>query len=125
MSAVALSADITQALRELEEAFPGQVTVVSDDANGAIVRIEGVELSSRWTPQRGDLWFLIPFHYPDAAIYPYYVTGAAGTGLQALQPASWRGMPATQVSLRHNGWNPQVDTALGSVRQALAWLRSQ
>lgn len=125
MSAVALSADITQALRELEEAFPGRVTVVSDDANGAIVGIEGIELSSRWAPPHGDLWFLIPFHYPDAAIYPYYVTGAVGTGLQALQPASWRGMPATQVSLRHNGWNPQVDTALGSVRQALAWLRSQ
>lgn len=115
--------EIARALQEIEQTFPGQVNV-EPDAAGAIVRIVGIELSAQWAPAKGDLWFLIPFHYPDAAIYPYYVTGAARSEyVVALQPVEWRGLTATQVSLRHNGWNPTVDTALGSIRQTAAWLR--
>jgi hypothetical protein len=126
VTAGARTPEVTSALGELEHAFPRQVTVEAEDASGAIVRITGVELGSRWSPPTGDLWFLIPYHYPDAAIYPYYVTGATPTGgfLPALQAIQWRGMAATQVSLRHNGWAPAVDSALGSVRQTLAWLRT-
>jgi hypothetical protein len=126
VTAAVRSPEVARALEELEHAFPRQVTVEAEDASGAIVRITGVELGSCWSPSTGDLWFLIPFHYPDAAIYPYYVTGATPTGgyPPALQTVQWRGMAATQVSLRHNGWNPSVDTALGSVRQALAWLQT-
>ncbi len=118
--------ELAHALGELERAFPRRVAVVADDEQGAVVRISDVELSPRWSEPKGDVWFLLPFHYPDAAIYPYYVTGAtpAGGQVPALQAVSWRGMPATQVSLRHNCWNPNVDTALGSVRQTLAWLRT-
>jgi hypothetical protein len=118
--------ELNRAIKELEEALPDGVTVMAEDASGAVVRISRVELSARWSGPAGELWFLIPFHYPDAAIYPYYVVGATPTGgyVQALQPVQWRGMAATQVSLRHNSWNPTVDTALGSVRQTLAWLRS-
>lgn len=125
MTTAARSQELTRALDELEEVFPGRVAVIAEDVNGAVVRIVGVELSARWAAPTGELWFLIPFHYPDAAIYPYYVTGATPSGgnVQALQQVNWRGMAATQVSLRHNGWNPNVDTALGSVRQTLAWLR--
>ena len=125
MTIAVRSPELTRALEELERAFPGRVTVVAEDANGAIIRIADVELSARWSTPTGDLWFLIPFHYPDAAIYPYHVTGATPSGgqLQALQSVNWRGMNATQVSLRHNCWNPNLDTALGSVRQTLAWLR--
>jgi hypothetical protein len=126
VTAAVRSPEITRVLEELEHAFPRQVMVQAEDTSGAIVHIAGVELGSCWSPSTGDLWFLIPFHYPDAAIYPYYVTGATPTGSYppALQTVQWRGMAATQVSLRHNGWNPSVDTALGSVRQTLAWLRT-
>jgi hypothetical protein len=127
MTAAATSTDVGHAIEELEEAFAGRVTVVSTDSCGAIVRISQTELGQRWSHPHGDLWFLIPYHYPDAAIYPYYVTGASPTGgiIGGLQPVDWRGMPATQVSLRHNGWNPNVDTAVGSVLQTQAWLRTQ
>jgi hypothetical protein len=120
------SSEITRALDELEHAFPGRAMIETEDANGTIVRIANVELSSRWSSPAGDLWFLIPFHYPDSAIYPYYVTGSIPTGgyLTALQPVQWRGVAAAQVSLRHNRWNPNVDTALGSVRQTVSWLQS-
>lgn len=125
MTTAARSPELTRALDELAQAFPGRVEVMVEDASGAVLRIVDVELSARWSAPAGELWFLIPFHYPDAAIYPYYVTGATpgGGNLPALQQVNWRGMPATQVSLRHNRWNPNVDTALGSVRQTLAWLR--
>jgi hypothetical protein len=118
--------ELSRALDELQRAFPGRVSVAAEEPNGAVIKIEDVELSERWSASTGHLWFLIPFHYPDAPIYPYYVTDATPNGgfVQALQPVSWRGMPATQVSLRHNSWSPTVDTALGSVRQAIAWLCS-
>ncbi len=125
MSAIARPRDITRAIGDLEDVFSGQLVIEADDGSGMIVRLLGVELGPRWSPGKGDLWFLLPFHYPDAAIYPYYVTGAIPTEyISGLQPVQWRAMDATQVSLRHNDWNPKVDTALGSVRQTLAWLRS-
>jgi hypothetical protein len=127
MTAVALSPDVNRAIAELEEAFSDRVTVVAHEGAGAVVRISKCELSARWSPRQGDLWFLIPYHYPDAAIYPYYLTGATPTGgiIGGLQPVGWRGMAATQVSLRHTSWNPNLDTALGSVLQTQAWLRTQ
>lgn len=127
MTAVALSPEISRAITELEEAFPGRVTVITTDPSGAIVQISQTELSARWSQPHGDLSFLIPYHYPDAAIYPYYVIGATLTGgiIEGLQPVEWRGVPATQVSLRHNGWNPNLDTAVGSVLQTQSWLRAR
>lgn len=43
---------------------------------GPIVTITSVALSERWQPRSGSLSSLIPYHYPDAAIYPFYVIGA-------------------------------------------------
>ncbi len=118
--------EIARATEELEEAFPGRVASDSRDESGAIIRIRDVPLSSRWTPQCGELWFLLPFHYPDAPIYPSYLTAATPTGglVQALQPVTWREMSVIQVSLRHNAWDPSTDNAVGYALQAMAWLRA-
>lgn len=125
MSQVSLPTEPAKAVAELEAEFPGRVSVEHNDA-GAIVSIEGVELGSSWSPDLARLSFLLPFHYPDCAIYPYYVTGALPQiADQALRQISWRGAPAIQVSLRHNHWNPAHDTALGSVLLTLARLRRQ
>lgn len=127
MNSAVSSPELSRSIEELVEAFGSRVEVVEQDSSGAVVRLVGVQLSARWSPQTGDLWFLIPYHYPDAAIYPYYVTGAQlpGGAIGGLQQVEWRGRPAIQVSLRHNGWNPAVDTALGSVLQTQEWLRAQ
>ncbi len=92
-----------------------------------MVCLANTELGARWTPHRGQLWFLVPYHYPDAAIYPYYVVEAIPSGgmIDGLQKVEWHGMAATQVSLRHNAWNPAVDSAVGAVLQTQAWLRTQ
>lgn len=127
MTALALPADVARAVDELERAFSVRVSVTCEDGTGAIVCLADIELGERWTPRRGALWFLIPFHYPDAAIYPYYVVGATPTGgvIGGLQQVGWRGMDAIQVSLRHTAWNPAVDNAVGSVLQTQAWLRNR
>lgn len=123
MSAATVPAEIASAVAELQAAFPDRVQTY-EDAAGLIVAINGVALSERWTPRTGTLWFLIPYHYPDAAIYPFYVTGARPTGgmINGLQDVPWRNEPAIQVSLRHRAWSPKLDTALGSALQAKAWL---
>lgn len=123
MSVATLPAELARAVTELEAALLGRVQVY-EDQSGAVVAITGVTLSERWSPRIGTLWFLIPYHYPDAAIYPFYVSGAQPTGgmIGGLQQVQWRGEAAIQVSLRHNAWNPKLDTALGSALQAQAWL---
>jgi hypothetical protein len=119
------TAEVTAAVAELTDALPGRVSTHPDPA-GLLVEVTGVTLSDRWTPRTGTLWFLSPYHYPDAAIYPYYITDATPTGgiINGLQPVPWRDGHATQVSLRHHRWNPMLDTALGCVLQAQAWLNS-
>jgi hypothetical protein len=123
VSVATMPAEIAGAVAELQAAFPDRVQVHEDPA-GTIVAITGVTLSERWSPRTGTLWFLIPYHYPDAAIYPFYLTGARPTGgiIGGLQEVPWRGEAAVQVSLRHRAWNPKLDTALGSALQAQAWL---
>lgn len=123
MSVATLPAELARAVTELEAALSGRVQVY-EDQSGAVVAITGVTLSERWSPRIGTLWFLIPYHYPDAAIYPFYVSGAQPTGgmIGGLQQVQWRGEAAIQVSLRHKSWNPKLDTALGSALQAQAWL---
>jgi hypothetical protein len=118
-----MPAEIACAVAELHATFPDRVQI-HEDLAGTIVAIIGVTLSERWSPRAGTLWFLIPYHYPDAAIYPFYVTGARPTGgmIGGLQDVAWRGESAIQVSLRHTAWNPKLDTALGSALQTQAWL---
>ncbi len=118
-----MPAEIAGAVAELQAAFPDRVQVHEDPA-GVIVEIADVTLSERWSPRTGTLWFSIPYHYPDAAIYPFYLTCARPTGgrIGGLQDVGWRGEAAIQVSLRHTAWDPKLDTALGSALQAQAWL---
>lgn len=125
MSVGALSPELTRAVEELEHTFPNRVVVESQDETGVVVRIRDVALGERWTPRSADLWFAIPYHYPDAAIYPYHVIGATPTGglVPALQPVTWRGMAVIQVSLRHMAWDPAHDNVIGCVLQTQSWLR--
>jgi hypothetical protein len=121
-----LSPELARAVEELDEALPTRVSVESQDQTGVVVRVRDVALGERWAPRSAELWFVIPYHYPDAPVYPYYVVGSAPVGgtVPALQVVTWRGMTATQVSLRHTGWDPAHDNVLGCVLQTQAWLRS-
>ena len=89
--------EIACAIEELEEAFPGRIVLRQHDASGAVISIQDVPLSVRWTPTTGELWFAVPFHYPDSPIYPYYVCEATPTGgyVPALQAVVWRDRQVT------------------------------
>jgi hypothetical protein len=89
---ISVPADLAKGIEELEREFPGRVSVEPDEA-GAVVHISDVPLGTGWNPNVGVLSFLLPFHYPDAAIYPYHVTDATPDSASdnALQPVTWRG----------------------------------
>lgn len=129
MSAAADTNDVVAgAIRELEQEF--ELAVEPDGNGGAIVSVLGVDLGERWAPRIVDISFNVAFNYPFAPIYPFYTSPAlerrdGGEWPSALQRVDWRGNQVTQISLRANHWNPNVDTANGAVIQALHWFRER
>jgi hypothetical protein len=120
-----LSPELSRAVDDLEDAFPGRLAIESQDATGLVVRLHSVALAERWSARVGELWFVVPYNYPDAPVYPYYVVGVvlSGGAVPALQTVVWRGMTAVQVSLRQTAWDPSRDTVVGCVMQTTSWLR--
>jgi hypothetical protein len=118
--------DLGGALRELAEAFPGRISDDPDELGGLIVTLTGATLPASWPAHEAPLMFVIPFTFPGTPIYPYYLpadVAPPGLSCEGVQPVDWRGMRVIQLSLRHNNWRPGIDSALGSVLQALDWLR--
>jgi len=123
-----IAAEVAAAIGQLEEGFPGRISFIPDGTGGANVTVAELELGPRWTRERADLTFNVPYNYPHAPIYPYYLP--AGTtpqaGLpQALQQVQWQGQQVVQVSLRNTNWDPSRDNAVGCVLQVRAWARKQ
>jgi hypothetical protein len=118
--------DVAEGIDQLEEAFPGQVFHEPDGSGGAYITIEDLELGSGWNVSAASISFHLPYNYPAAAPYPFYLPGDTsphGAWPQVLQQVSWRGRQVVQVSLRHNNWDPHRDTAVGSVMQVRNRLR--
>jgi hypothetical protein len=123
----AVVTDVAEALEELEREFPGAVMHEPDDVGGAYVTVGGIRLGRGWTREEAPLTFHLPYNYPAASPYPYYlpddVTPVADWPL-ALQRVRWRGRGMIQVSLRHNNWDPECDRVVGCVLQVAARLQS-
>jgi hypothetical protein len=122
-----LSESVELAIEELRQSFTLSVTPTGD--GGAVVTVHDLPIDERWEPSTIDLLFEIPYNYPHAAIYPYYTTpelnrGDGGAWPTALQRVSWREAPRTQISLRANRWNANVDTAVGAVLQVRRWFET-
>lgn len=128
MTAGTISAPVETAIADLEREY--DVIVEPDGSGGAIVTVSPIDLGPKWLPQSIDLIFATAFNYPFAAIYPFYAEPALsrtddGAWPSALQRVSWRGRDVTQISLRANRWNPNVDTAIGAVAQVAHWFRER
>lgn len=120
-----LNADVTEAVRELEEVY-GDVMLEPDESGGTYVTILSIELGPSWSRRAAPLTFHLPFNYPSASPYPYYLPGdleLGGPWPDALQRIRWRDQDVIQVSLRHNHWDPQNDRVLGCVLQVRDWLQ--
>jgi hypothetical protein len=123
-----LSVEVEEGLAELKSAFEGCVSHEPDGAGGAYVTIEKIDLGKNWSAASAPISFHIPYNYPAAEIYPYYLPaaiGPRGAWPGALQRIRWRDQEVVQVSLRHSNWDPERDRVLGSVTQACLWLKSQ
>lgn len=128
MNTTLVAQEVTAALADLEKAFPGRVSSEPDGLGGAIVAIAGVPMPAAWPLSHGQLMFVIPFNFPAIPVYPYYIPADAapeGALDGALQRIDWRGQSVLQLSLRHTSWRPGLDTILGSVWQAMDWLKSR
>ena len=128
MSTTTATVEVINAIKDLEAVLPGRVRSEPDGFGGAYVTVEDIELGPGWSRPSAPLTFHVPYNYPAAAIYPYYLPPDArplNSSPPALQQVVWRGNPATQVSLRHTRWDPVRDNALGCVFQVRSWLRSQ
>jgi hypothetical protein len=118
---------VRRAVVQLERDFQVSLEPIGD--GGAILTVRDLDIGERWQPTPIDLTFEVAFNYPYAAIYPFYTTSElaradGGAWPSALQHVAWRGAQRTQVSLRANRWNPQVDTAYGAVMQVTRWFRT-
>jgi hypothetical protein len=128
VNTAAIATEVSRALGELEEAFPGHVASEPDGLGGALVSIAAVHLPAGWPVTHSALMFVIPFNFPAIPVYPYYISAEVAPGgalAGALQRVDWRGQSVLQLSLRHNRWRPGLDTVLGSVLQAMDWLASR
>ncbi len=128
MNTTLVAQDAAVALAELENAFPGRVSSDPDGLGGAIVAIADVAMPTGWPLTNSPLMFVIPFNFPAIPVYPYYIPADAapeGAVDQALQRIGWRGQSVLQLSLRHSAWRPGLDTIVGSVLQAMDWLKSR
>lgn len=128
MSDAVVVGDVAEALEELREAFPGVMSDEPDGSGGAYVTVDRIELNERWSAETTSLTFHLPFNYPAASPYPYYVPGELSLSAPwppALQRVQWRGRNVIQVSLRHASWDPTRDRVTGCVMQVADWLRSQ
>lgn len=123
----ALAADVSDGVHDLEKSFPGQVSSDPDGQGGAYITISEVKLGPHWSLSAAPLSFHLPYNYPAAPPYPFYLPGHVthtDPWPAALQQASWREQDVLQVSLRHDNWNPSHDTAVGTVLQVRNWLRA-
>jgi hypothetical protein len=126
MSAAVIVPSVAAAIDDLQRDLPSPIRYDADGSGGAFVVVEDCHLGDGWTVQCADLAFHLPYNYPWAAIYPYYLTTESwptGQPDPALQRVIWRGMQVVQISLRHTRWTPEIDNALGCVRQTLEWAR--
>jgi hypothetical protein len=128
VSEATLTDEVAEALGELERAFVGAVTQEADGAGGAYVTVDGIELGDGWDAGCAALTFHLPYNYPAASPYPYYLPGdlsPTGNWPPALQRIRWRDRDVIQISLRHNRWDPERDRVVGCVLQVAEWLRRQ
>jgi hypothetical protein len=119
--------DVAEALEDLEQEFPGDVTHELDDVGGVYVTVDGIRLGSGWTREEAPLTFHLPYNYPAASPYPYYLPSdviPVADWPSALQRVRWRDQDAIQVSLRHNNWDPERDRIVGCVLQVAARLQA-
>lgn len=126
-----VNSTVAQALTQLEASFPDCPIVSREDGEGgAYVLMEAVNLGPGWLPSQTWIGFRVTFQYPNADVYPHYVSQtlrrANGGALPPnMTPCVFEGRSAYQVSRRSHKLDPTLDTAALKLHKVLAWLEDQ
>jgi hypothetical protein len=126
-----LSEELRHAIQELRETFGTANVVVCPDPGGVWVRVDGIDLGSRWRSGATWLAFHIASTYPYADIYPLFIDGTCELADGGLPPAVTANATVpivdgtcVQVSRKSNRWDPTRDTAVAKAIKVIDWLRS-
>jgi hypothetical protein len=129
---VAITDEVKVALEELRATFPDSAVTYAESGNGgAWCRVEPVSLGDSFQQQDSWIIFEIPYLYPEADLYPFFVRpdltrkdgGILGEGL--AQPVGcWVAgeQQGTQVSRRTNILDSATNSAAGKLLKVLRWL---
>jgi hypothetical protein len=138
-----MKAEVRQALEELKEGLPDhQIRVEPDADGGACIIVDGLDIGPAFDPSTSWVGFHITFSYPDADVYPHFISPEVRYVGQGPRPnqhpagdlptAMTRGgtmpgfeIPAIQVSRRSNRRNAGTDSALEKVLRVLDFLRNR
>lgn len=125
-----MTPDVSKAIDEIRRSFPGAEISVREDADGAVVIVDPVDLGEQYVQRETWIGFRITFQYPYADVYPHFVRGdlsrADGRRLgEGTSVTTFENRPAVQLSRRSNHLNPATDTAVIKLHKVLAWLRTR
>ncbi len=122
---------VEKAIEQVRASFPGcDVEVDVDGAGGAHVVVRGIPLGAPYVQDRIWVGFTITFQYPYADVYPHFTCAdlarldgrPLGEGIGTA--ATFREVPAVQLSRRSNKLNPATDTAALKLLKVIQWLRT-
>jgi hypothetical protein len=123
--------EVESAIAEIREAFSSlEIETIPEPQGGAYVVVKDLAIGELFIPNTTWIGFLITFQYPDADVYPHFISGelkrANGQPFPAgiTGPTTWQNRSALQVSRRSNRWAPGVDTAANKLAKVLTWLRT-
>ena len=128
---MALTAQVTDAVEDIQAAFPDVEVAVREDGNGgAFVIVDPVDLGAPYAQRDTWIGFQITFQYPYSDVYPHFVRGdltriddhGLGDGMSAT---IWEGRQAIRLSRRSNHLDPTTDNAVLKLMKVLEWLRSR
>ena len=126
-----MTPQVEQAVEDLRNCFRGSEVIAKDIGDGgAFVTIDPVHLGSVYTPRETWMKFQISFHYPNADIYPLFIScdvkRSDGQPYgEGIVRATFCGEPALQISRSSNHLNPDIDTAALKVTKVIQWLNEQ
>lgn len=132
---MAITDEVKVALDELRATFPDSAITYAESGNGgAWCRVEPVLLGETFMQQDSWIIFEIPYSYPEADLYPFFVRPdlarkdgqPLGEGL--AQPVGcWLAgqQQGTQVSRRTNTLDSATNSAAGKLLKVLKWLEER
>ncbi len=128
-----MSAEIANAVEQVQRQFDGHLVDVGPDGNdGVFVVVHDVAPGGVYCEELTWLGFQISSAYPHSDVYPHYCgaltrrDGAQhGEGLAHTEWPGRPGVPGLQISRRSNRWDPRLDNAALKATKVLAWLASR